>query len=60
MTNSPTTRPQTIGDFPRPDGFAVARALEHAGINTTVLIVGENRCSVLVAAEHVERARTLV
>ena len=60
MTHMPTTHPQTIGEFPRPDGFAVARALEHAGINTTVLIVDGDRCRVMVAAEHVERAHAIV
>jgi len=55
---SPSTPNVTVGEYTRVDAFAVARAIEHAGITADVL--GNNDTyRVLVPAEQADRASRL-
>jgi hypothetical protein len=55
---SPSTPNVTIGEYTRVEAFAVARALEHAGITTDVLGTGDTY-RVVVPAEQADHARRL-
>lgn len=56
---SQSTPSVTIGEYARVEAFAVARALEHAGISTDVL-GKDDVYRVVVPAEQADQARRLV
>jgi hypothetical protein len=55
---SPSTPVVTVGEYTRVEAFAVARALEHAGITADVL-GNSNTYRVVVSVEQADRARRL-
>jgi phage replication-related protein YjqB (UPF0714/DUF867 family) len=55
---SPSTPNVTVGAYTRVEAFAVARALEHAGITADVL-GSDDSYRVVVPAEQADRARRL-